>query len=46
MLEQLQGYDYDPTQQPDDEPYPEDSVSQIDYTDDEHYQDTGTQARG
>lgn len=39
MLEQLQGYDYDPTQPHDGEAYPHDSVSQLDYADDEHYQE-------
>lgn len=38
LLQQLQGYDYDPAAQPPEieEPYPDDSVSQIDY-DDDHY---------
>jgi hypothetical protein len=38
LLQQLQGYDYDPAAQPpeSEEPYPDDSVSQIDY-DDDHY---------
>eukprot|EP00775_Hariotina_reticulata_P009315 gene9315-9480_t len=33
MLEQLQGYDYDPSAQPADEDYPDDSVSQLEYGD-------------
>jgi hypothetical protein len=33
MLEQLQGYDYDPSAQPAEEDYPDDSVSQLEYGD-------------
>ncbi|KAF6252279.1 hypothetical protein COO60DRAFT_1704362 [Scenedesmus sp. NREL 46B-D3] len=38
LLQQLQGYDYDPAAQPpeEEEPYPDDSVSQMDYDDDHH----------
>lgn len=33
MLEQLPGYDYDPSAQPAEEDYPDDSVSQLEYGD-------------
>eukprot|EP00879_Flechtneria_rotunda_P022502 GHRR01023753.1.p1 GENE.GHRR01023753.1~~GHRR01023753.1.p1 ORF type:complete len:1357 (+),score=559.90 GHRR01023753.1:692-4762(+) len=43
MLDKLQGYDYDPAAQPadDEEPYPDDSVSQVGYGDEDPYGDTG-----
>eukprot|EP00878_Enallax_costatus_P001838 GHUV01001996.1.p1 GENE.GHUV01001996.1~~GHUV01001996.1.p1 ORF type:complete len:1153 (+),score=396.09 GHUV01001996.1:337-3795(+) len=41
MLDKLQGYDYDPNAPPEDLEYPDDSVSQIDHTDDEHYREQG-----
>lgn len=41
MLDQLQGYDYDPNAPHEDLEYPDDSVSQIDHTDDEHYREAG-----
>ncbi|KAF8062701.1 SPAC3H8.02 [Scenedesmus sp. PABB004] len=34
LLERLPGYDYDPSAQPPEEEYPDDSVSQLDYADD------------